>query len=79
MTALIADDFVAMVSVHLDGDQITHASSGNEKCSFLAEDFRCAGFEPIHRRVFAIHIVADLGCGHGLAHFDRGLGYCVTT
>ncbi len=74
----LADDLLAGLGVNADGDLVAHGAGGNEEGGFPAEDLGGAGFEAVDGGVFGVHIVADLGLGHGGAHGGSGLGDGVT-
>jgi hypothetical protein len=59
-------------------DLVPHRSCGHEDCG-LASEYLCGpALQLVHRRIFAVHIVANLGRCHGSAHRRRGLRHCVT-
>src|SRR5258708_7489096 len=79
MGAGVADDFLAMIGVELNRNGVAHRAGRHENGGLFAEYRRCPLFEMVDRRIFAVHIVADLGLSHGLAHSGGRLGYGVTS
>src|SRR3954466_15315827 len=71
MGTLLADDLLAGAGVDLDGDLVPHAAAGNEDGGLAREYLGGAMLEPIDGRVFAIHVIADLGFRHGATHLRR--------
>ena len=70
----IAEEFVAGLRVDLDADLVRHRAGRHVQGSFFAEQRRDALLQPIHRRVFAEDIVADLGRSDGRPHTGGGPG-----
>ena len=58
-----------------DGQLVAHSAGGDEDGRLFAEQSRDPGFEGRDGRVFADHVVADFGLGHGGAHGERGPGH----
>src|SRR5271163_1584537 len=75
--ARFAHDFLAVLSVDLDGDDVSHGAGGDEEPGFFAENFGGALFQPVDSGVFAVNVVADFGFGHSAAHSSRGTSYGV--
>ena len=69
-----ADDFLAVLGVEADGDLVAHGAGGDEDRGLSAEDRGGLLLEPVDGGVFAVDVVANFGCGHGLAHGWGGLG-----
>ena len=57
-----------------DGGQVAHRAAGDEERGFFARAGRGDFLQTVDGGVFAVHIVADFGFGHGLAHGGRGMG-----
>jgi hypothetical protein len=76
--ARFANYFLAMFGVDLDADDIAHGTGGHIETGLLAENLGRALLQPIDRGIFAVHIVADFGFGHGAAHSGRGASDGVT-
>ena len=72
MGAGFADHFLAVLSVDLDRDGISHRARGNKKARLLAHHFGGSLLQPVDGRIFAVDVIADFGFGHGPAHGRRG-------
>ena len=79
MRAGIADYFLTVMGVQLDGDGVAHGARGNKQRRLFASDFGSSLFEAIDGWVFAINVVSHFGFRHGSAHGCGGLSHCVTT
>ena len=73
MSARFADDLLAVLGVQADRDLVAHGAAGHKQRSLAAEDFRGARFQAIDGRVFAVDIVAHLGCCHRVRMAGVGL------
>src|SRR5713101_4903588 len=71
MAPLFADHFIAVMRPHFDRDEIPHASRRHKKRRFFPENLRRPPLQPVDRRVFSIHVVADLGFRHCPPHLRR--------
>ena len=79
VSALFADDLLAMMGVQLDRNLVAHGSAGNKQRRLAAEDLGRDRFQAIDGRVVTVHIVTNFGLKHGAAHLRRGLGNRVAT
>ena len=66
--ALLADYFARRRRPAFDGEEVAHATGGDEERGFLFEKFGGALLQAIDGGVLAVDIVADFGFGHGAAH-----------
>ena len=72
VATLLADDFLAGPGVDLDRNGVAHRAAGHEDRGLPPEDLRGTRFQPVDGGIFAVNVVANLGVGHGAAHFRRG-------
>ena len=76
---LLADDvFVAPFTVGHEAEQVAHGAGRHEQRGGKTETLGQPRFQPIDRRVFAVHVIAKGRAGHGVAHAGGGLGHGVT-
>ena len=68
VAARVAEKLVARLAVEPHADLVAHRARGDEQRRLLAEQLGDALFEPADRGVFAEHVVAHLGGGHGGPH-----------
>jgi hypothetical protein len=66
--AALQQHLVARIGEHVQADLVGHGAGGHEEGGLGAQPVRHAGLEPVDGRVFPVHVVADLGLGHGSAH-----------
>src|SRR6266404_1074595 len=71
MAPLFADHFVAVMRPHFDRDEIPHTSRRHKQRRFFPKNLRRPPLQPVDRRIFSIHVVADLGFRHRPPHFRR--------
>src|SRR5882724_5892669 len=71
MAPLFADHFVAVMRPHFDRDEIPHASRRHKQRRFFPKNLRRPPLQPVDRRVFSVHVVADLGFRHRPPHLRR--------
>ena len=64
----LADHLLPVPRIHFDTDRVAHRPSGHEQRRFLAGDPGRPALQPVHRRVFAVDVVADLGLHHRPPH-----------
>jgi hypothetical protein len=74
VTPRLGQDLVAGLGVEAKGDLVAHRPAGDEEGRLLAQDLGGAALECPDGRVLAVHVVADLGRGHGGAHGGRRPG-----
>ncbi len=72
--AFAHDHRVSALAVQQQGELIAHGSRRHEQRRFFAEQLGDARLESLGRGIFAVHIVAHLGFGHGATHLGRGFG-----
>ena len=75
--ARLADDLLPWPRVQANGDLVAHGSRGHEEAGFAVKNLGGAALQQVDCGVFAVDVVANLGCGHGGAHLRRGTGYGV--
>ena len=76
--APLADDvLVPTLAVAENAEQISLRAARHEQGRLLAEHLRAQVLEAVDRRVLAIDVVTNLGCGHGGSHRRRGNGHGV--
>ena len=66
-----AEELVARLAVNAHAELVAHRAGRNEQRGFFAEHRGDMVFQLAHGRVFAEHIVADLGRGHRGTHGGR--------
>src|SRR5580692_10266321 len=71
MTLFIANHLIAVMSPGLNRNQIAHASGRNKKRRFFPENLSCPLLQPVHRRVFPVHIIPNRSLGHSPPHLQR--------
>src|SRR6266852_5852873 len=71
MAPLFADHFISMMRPHFDRDEIPHASRRHKQRRFFSENLRRPPLQPVDRRIFSIHVVADLCLRHRSPHLRR--------
>ena len=74
-----SDDDVARLGQHAQRDLVGHDTRDDEERLFLTNQFGETSLKFVDRRVFAVAVVADDGCRHGLTHRGRWLGNRVTS
>ena len=74
MRLLANDVFVATCAMCHQTEQVAHGASGYEQRRLEAQLGRQVLFQTINRRVFAIHVITQLGGLHGLTHTRGRLG-----
>ena len=68
MRGRAAEEFVAGLRIHADGDLVGHRAGRDEDRSLLADELCDAFLERPDRRVVAVDVVADLRLGHRPTH-----------
>ena len=71
---LAEEHLFTALRVALQRDLVPHRPARNEDRRLFPGDRGDLRFEPIHRGIFAVDVVADLRAGHGLAHSGGGPG-----
>src|SRR4030043_125373 len=79
MAAVTQDRLGAPPEMSRDGDQVAHRPADDQKGRFLAAPLGGHPLEPVHRGVFAEHVVSKLGIREGLPHLLGGKGYPIAT
>ena len=68
MGAGLAENFLAVLGVELNGDLVAHGAGRNEDRGLAIEDLGSGALESVDGGVFRVDVVADLRRGHGFAH-----------
>ena len=76
---LLHDNFVARLRVDFGANLVRHGAGGDEQSGFFTQQLGGEILQPVDGGIFAEHIIADLGLGHGPTHFRRGFGNGITT
>jgi hypothetical protein len=66
--ARLADGLLPVLRVQAHGNLVSHGSGRHEDSGLAPEYLGRACLQPIHRRVLAINIIADLCLCHGAPH-----------
>ena len=70
----LAHHQVSRPAQDVQGDLVGHGAGHHVDRGVLSRDLGAPLLEPVDRRIVPIPVVADLGCGHGLAHGIVGPG-----
>src|SRR6267378_3030342 len=79
MAPLFADHFIAVMRPHFDRDEIPHAARRHKQRRFFPENLCRPPLQPVDRRIFSIHVVADLGFRHRPPHLHRRTRHRIAT
>src|ERR1700761_5855346 len=66
-----ANDLFAVLGVHADRNLVSHGAGGDKQPCLVAQDLRCPGFQPIHRGIFTVDVIAYFGRSHSIPHGGR--------